>query len=475
MKATKAIALLFVALLGCTLASASSSSSSSSSSGSVIAPSSSSSSPVVPTSSSSSVAPVVVSSSSSVAPVLTSSSSSPVPIASSSSSSSVGGGVISSSSSSSVVTPVSEVSSDAECAPFEIQCVKYDKTCTDDLYHNPACMEGCCPYDYFCVHSECITDNNGDACDGTPGNCTVALWGTGVVECVDKECKELLNCGDTCDKDEDCANGMYCHKSKCHENDNSTCVSVVDQYPQWVIYGQDCDAGHYCDATKKCVATTERKENCTFGVTVCEMNSVCDPITKTCVKLFDKEEDEDCDTRALYTCSEKTYCKANAGTTVGKCTKAIKDEYKDCDTNDDCVSDDFGNRTCECLNNGKKYCMPQQDFQQAPCASSLKNVYKCFGDNKCSTGVISQNEDSCSQIYCAQEISDYRTCLLCEQYDLGSCLSSKEEDRYCPAAQLETWEKLTILAVIVVVVIVIIVVITACCCCSKRNDYQQVA
>lgn len=324
---------------------------------------------------------------------------------------------------------------------------------------------------YYCYKGSCVTDRDGDDCDAN-NTCLASAWGPGTVKCVSKTCKEQMNSGDSCSKNSDCALNMTCSKSKCqHVSTGKTCHSTVpySSLPQWAIKGQDCDYNKYCDPESfTCNSTLAKGATCDPDATtgaICGMNLVCDRLSKKCITMFSLAKGKRCYPGSMFSCDSGLYCKVSGFN--GTCQSSVT-KWKTCKVDTDCSSD--GSRTCVCQPNGKKYCTL---LQQGSCMSEQKDFYKCLADNKCSTGVASQNENSCSQIKCEQEITDFKACTMCDQYNMGDCVSDKDQDKYCPAAQLETWEKLTILAVIVVVVIVIIVVITACCCCSSKSKKYQ--
>lgn len=136
--------------------------------------------------------------------------------------------------------------------------------------------------------------------------CLPDALGTHMIECVESVCKAMVNAGDKCDDDNICYSGLRCEDDYCQGikiGSNCTGPLFTDPILLWRSIGMTCVAGAYCNSSNFCDAMLEEGDTCGLTTTApCGTNLICDTVTSTCIKLFSKDENEECDVRETLPC-----------------------------------------------------------------------------------------------------------------------------------------------------------------------------
>jgi len=290
--------------------------------------------------------------------------------------------------------------------------------------------------------------------------CYADVLGSQMSDCIDGSCLPLGNAGDECDDDNPCYGKMTCDGVCTPKLLGEDCEGPMYPDPDlpWRSIGITCDIGLYCNSTNLCSPMLVEGDDCTPDGTPCGSNLVCGP-NGTCIKLFSLQESS--------ACSGDYQCEVYALCVESVCTAYNAPKLTECSDDSECPLS-----ACECSYYvGKGYCQIDTKYV---CLEEEQTMYSCFAE-KCPASYFSLSAYSCQKSECNDAVKKYYSCTLCEYQEepRSPCITRDDKDKYCP--ELETWEKLLILAVIVVVVIVIIVIITICCCCYKpKEGYDSV-
>jgi len=369
---------------------------------------------------------------------------------------------------SAILLSLTQVNGSSSTCPT-YSCAKKGGSCLVDDKCNMS-IGNCCPSGMFCINATCMTDTFSDYCH-TIADCKANVYGTGQYACINNTCTQVYYPGDKCTDDSDCTSND-CSSELCQGfGKGASCNPMLGQ----------CASGFFCDlsgGSNTCQPTLKNGVACNLDVNVnqdvtlipgpCSAGDVC--YKAVCQSAFSGKPGNYCDPSSTYygsECEGGSLCVTNVMTDRGTCQTSNTDfSYVSCVNDTDCPKS-----TCQCLNNGVRYCLPNSTddvygFSNLPALVNCLVQYNCSFLSAEMTAPGNFAPNSCSYINCRTQLKKYYGTSCSDSKMLGSnCL-------YNPACGgFPVWAIIVIIIVIIVVILAIALVVF--CLIRRRRSYES--